>query len=346
MAGQIDNQVADVQDDPWAAAFAAINQEATQGSEEAADTGDQSESNSVGTEGANESADIANDGSENLSGTEGNTGGSDNLDGEIDAEDRIGQGDLSAADDTQNWSAEEIESFRSNLQASAEDQAINDVAKDFIKRGARHRNGALGARPDDPDIMKRDEDGVPHWFNPDTGQEFTGENPRRQANEWCEDYNRELAQLFNQECQKQINQIMHDSEPQIAVLEFAPTYENLDPIRQAMFDTLIEDYEIKDSNGNAIGYNIDLNKALAAVNRQVQMVQQYARSQQSSSSGSNPQTNSSGPALDMKSNASKTNENAAAPKSLAEAMEALQKQQLDKLNKQKGKHDERDFRFD
>lgn len=333
MDGQTDNQVANVQDDPWAAAFAAVNQEASQDSKEATDTGDQSGQGSSDTEGTNEGTTVPGTSSEGLSVSEDNTGGSDNLSGEIDTEDRVGQGNLSAMDDSETWSAEEIESFRNDLQTAAENQAINDVAKDFIKRGARHRNGALGARPDDPDIMKRDEDGVPHWYNPDTGQEFTGDNPRRQANEWCQDYNNELAQLFNQECQKQINEIMKDSEPQIAILEFAPTYENLDPIRQTMFDTLIEDYEIKDNNGNPIGYSIDLNKALDAVNRQVRMIQEHYRGQQAAQSESNPQSKSSGPALDMKSNTSKTNENASAPKSLAEAMEALQKQQLEKLNK-------------
>lgn len=329
MPGQIETNMGSIQDDPWAAAFAAINKTEPQDDKEASDTGDQSDDNSVGTEGTNGNTDATNDASENLSGTEENIGGSDNLDG---AEDQTSEADHSGVQGD-DWEEIDIESFRSNVQASAENQAIDAVAKDFIKMGARHRNGVLGARPDDPDILKRDEDGVPHWYNPDTGQEFTGENPRRQANEWCEDYNRELAQLFNQECQKQINGIVKEMEPQIAVLEFAQTYEGLDPVRQAMFDMLIEDYEIKDSNGNAIGYNIDLNKALAAVNRQVQMVQQYARNQQSEQPESNPQSKSSGPALDIKSNASKTSEQNTNPKSLAEAMELIQKQQLDKLSK-------------
>lgn len=331
MDGQIETNMGSIQDDPWAAAFAAINQTEPQDDKEASDTGDQSDGNSVGAEGTNGGTAAIDDASDNLSGTEENIGGSDNLDG---AESQTLEADNSDVQgDGEDWEEIDIESFRSNVQASAENQAIDAVAKDFIKMGARHRNGVLGARPDDPDILKRDEDGVPHWYNPDTGQEFTGENPRRQANEWCEDYNRELAQLFNQECQKQINGIVKEMEPQIAVLEFAQTYEGLDPIRQAMFDTLIEDYEIKDSNGNAIGYNIDLNKALAAVNRQVQMVQQYARNQQSGQPESNPQSKSSGPALDMKSNASKTSEQNTTPKSLAEAMELIQKQQLDKLSK-------------
>lgn len=333
MAGQIDDQMASVQDDPWAAAFAAINKEDAQTGEEATDTGEQPNGDTVVPEGTNGSTDTTNDASESISGTEDNTGGSDNLDGEEVASPESDYRSLSGSEDDTTWSQEDINNFRNDIQASAEDQAINAVAQDFIKRGARHRNGMLGARPDDPDILKRDEDGVPHWYNPDTGREFTGDDPRRQAKNWCDAYNDELAQLFNQECQRQINQIVKESEPQIAVLEFAQTYENLDPIRQTMLDTLIEDYEIKDNNGNAIGYSIDLNKALAAVNRQVRMIQEHYRGQQANQPESNPQTKSSGPALDIKSNASKTQQNAAAPKSLAEAMEAIQKQQLEKLNK-------------
>lgn len=325
------DQVAYPQDDPWAAAFAAINQEGQTDGEESSDTNEASGDNTNVPEGTNSGTDTTGATSDSLGGAEGTDGGQDNLDG---AESQTPESDNSGlqggGEGGEDWEEIDVQSFRSNLQASAENQAINDVARDFIKRGARHRNGALGARPDDPDIMKRDEDGVPHWYNPDTGQEFMGENPRRQAKEWCEDYNNELAQIFNSECQKQIDKIMGESESQLAVLEFAPKYNSLDPIRQAMFDSIVEDYEIKDASGNAIGYSIDLDKALAAVNRQVQMIQQQVRSQQSAQPESNPQTNSSGPALDMKSNASKTNDTNAQPKSLAEAMEMLQKQELEK----------------
>lgn len=182
--------------------------------------------------------------------------------------------------------------------------------------------------------MKRDEDGVPRFYNPDTGREFTGDNPRRQANEWCDDYNRELAQIYNRACQERINTIMKDSEPQLRVIEFADTYNNLDPIRQAMFDSIVEDYEVTGSNGKVIGYSCDLDKALAAVERQVAKIQAHARTNQTSQT---EKPKPSGPALDMKNSANSGSgqTDQAKPKSLAEAMEFSQNKQLEALKGKK-----------
>ena len=205
------------------------------------------------------------------------------------------------------------------------------MAKAFIDRGIRHTNGKLGASLNDKDICKRDEDGVPRFYNPDTGREFTGDNPRRQAQEWVDDYNRELADAFNKACQNYEDKLMEAEEPRVRVLEFASTYDGLDPIRRSMFDNIVEDYEIRDGNGEIIGYSCDLDKALAVVNRQVAAIQSYSKAHAPAAG----EQAASGPALDMKSSNGAMDNNGGKPqfKSLAEAMEYQQNKLLDDMRK-------------
>jgi hypothetical protein len=112
-------------------------------------------------------------------------------------------------------------------------------------------------------------------------------------------------------------------------MKFAPKYEKLDDIRRGMFDNIIEDYEVKDKEGKVIGYTVDLDKTLALVERQISMIQSYAKSHQ-------PQQKQqpSGPALDMKtSSGAVPSGEQAPPTSLAEAMERLQDAQLSKTKR-------------
>ena len=233
---------------------------------------------------------------------------------------------------------QDIEQHQSKFNERIRNQAINEIAAEFMKRDeVRKNNGSLGASINDPDICQRDEDGVPRFYNPDTGREFTGDNPRRQAQEWVDDYNRELARIFNSACAKYEEHLSEQGKPEMAVLKFARTYENLDPIRRGMLDNILEDYEIKDSANNVIGYSCDLDKALAVVDRQINMIQSYAKNHNENKSAQNESQiadNKKGPALDMKtSSGAIPSGDRPEPKSLAEAMERIQDEQLSKLKK-------------
>lgn len=204
---------------------------------------------------------------------------------------------------------------------------IRDVAKLYVDRGARNTNGNLGATINDEDVCKRDKDGVPRFYNPETGREFTGPNPRKEAQEWVDSYNKELADSFNKTCADYATKLMAQEEGKLAILEFAPTYKSLDPIRRDMLDSIIEDYEVLDDNGDIMAYSCDLNKALAAVNRQVKMIQ----SRYTGSAGAKPAP--SGPVLDTPSTSPQQGGDSKPPefKSVAEAMEWQQDQLLAKM---------------
>lgn len=314
--------------DPWAAAFAALDQEEQANAEAATDDdavhgGEQGdlpgpEGNDAG-EGT--PAPEAGDGGSYA----GEPGGPSDLPGETGGQD----GDL-------DWigidlSEQEVASYKESFSKEIRERAIRDVAAAYVKQGARNTNGALGASINDPDVCKRDRDGVPRFYNPETGREFTGDNPRRQAQEWVDDYNRELSDAFNKTCQEYEQRLLKQEGGRLAIIEFAPKYKALDPVRRSMFESIIEDYEITDDNGDIVGYTCDLDKALAAVNRQVRMIQQ--RFSKSETAKPAP----SGPALDTPSTTGNAGGKAKPQfKSIEEAMEWEQDQLLEKMRNKKG----------
>lgn len=310
--------------DPWAAAFAALDKKNEEDSQEPPATG-ASDDNGSGADAQESGVDNSGEAaSDNGTTDEGTVGGLDpdaNQDG----------GEAHNAFESVA-SEEEIEQFKTQLSESNRQRAIDEVAAELLKRdNIRSRDGVLGASLDDPDICKRDSDGIPHFFNPETGREFTGDNPRRQAQEWVDDYNNALAKMFNKTCADYEKYLNEQSAPQLKVMEFAPKYDKLDRVRRGMLDNIIEDYEIKDSNGSVIGYNCDLDKALAAVERQIKMIQDYVKT-----TGNQQQQKPTGPALDMKTSSGAVPAgNESAPTSLAEAMERIQNRELEKL-KRKG----------
>ena len=322
--------------DPWAAAFAALDQENQEDIKEPADTGDGN--GSTGVQGGGSDLSDTND-ADDGEGTSAPEGG----DGPVPTGEPGGPGDLGGADgaayagfdwDDIDISEEGIQGYRDSVNERVREQVLRDVAAAYIKQGARHTNGILGATINDPDVCKRDSDGVPRFYNPETGREFTGDNPRRQAMEWVDDYNRNLGDAFNKTCAGYEKKLMEDEAPGLAIVEFAPKYQQLDPVRRSMFESIIEDYEIKDSNGDVIGYSCDLNKALAAVNRQVRVIQQRYSGSRGAGTATHPAP-PSGPALDTPTaNGSQQGGNTRPNfKSIAEAMEWEQDQILASMQK-------------
>lgn len=326
MAGQtqetFEDKVEQVPADPWAAAFAAIGKEDEAAPEAASDTGGHGDEVSL------PDTDKTDDGEGAAS--------PEQDDGTGAAEAVGGPGDLGGIDSPEDegldWdgidlSEDEVKEYRESFVSDIRDRTINNVVQAYIKQGARHQGNRLGATINDPDVCIRDSDGVPRFYNPETGREFTGDNPRRQAQEWVDDYNRELANAFNRTCQDYSQKLMDSEGGRLAIIEFAPKYKALDPIRRSMFESIIEDYEVTDKQGNVVSYSCDLDKALAAVNRQVRVIQERF-SKQASTQAAPP----SGPALDTPSTGSgKQGEGRPQFKSIEEAMEWQQDQLLAKM---------------
>ena len=225
-----------------------------------------------------------------------------------------------------DYSAEEVNETISSIESSIEDQAVSDVANAMKASGKIRvtRDGKLGASINDPDIYTKDEDGVPTYINPETGRPFTGDNPRAQAKQWVDDYNAELEQAFNKIAKQRIDELKKENEPIVRTLKFAETYKKLNDVQRDMLDSLIEDYEVKDEDGNAIGYSCDLDKALDQVNRQISKLTERGKALHLKQEKPAPTE----PALDMPQSTGSSENKPPQFKSLAEAMAWSQDQQL------------------
>lgn len=305
--------------DSWEAAFAALEQRNKKEPEETpADRDGQPDAERSGE-------------------TEG-TGGSDaepvaegqSDDAQLDGTDAGGSGAADgAAGETVSefdYSAEEVNETISSIESSIEDQAVSDVASAMKASGKIRvtRDGKLGASINDPDIYTKDEDGVPTYINPETGRPFTGDNPRAQAKQWVDDYNAELEQAFNKIAKQRIDELKKENEPIVRTLKFAETYKKLNDVQRDMLDSLIEDYEVKDEDGNAIGYSCDLDKALAQVNRQISKLTERGKALRPKQEKPAPTE----PALDMPQSTGSSENKPPQFKSLAEAMSWSQDQML------------------
>lgn len=309
----IENGQAEV--DPWEAAFAAVDKKAEEAEQGPVPGGHGAED--AGAQGADGSQSAAAPEAGDGDAPEGLPGGPDTLGGEDGRGDGLG----AVVDNDGAWSPEQVESYRKEIVDEATNRAIEAVANAYIKKGARNTDGRLGATINDPDICKRDDDGVPHFYNPETGREFTGDNPRRQAQEWCDDYNRALKDAFNDTCDQYAKKLVKEREAEVALVEFESTYDSLDDVRRDMLDSLLENYEIKDEHGEVVGFDCDLNAMLRAVNRTFEKMQGRIRAAKADAGGgTQQQAPASAPALDMKSSPASAPADGKEVKSLADAL--------------------------
>jgi hypothetical protein len=228
--------------------------------------------------------------------------------------------------DSDDLGSVDVEATVTAYTADLKQRAIDETARLFAESKddqgnlrIRQTNGRLGATINDPDIYRVAEDGSVSFYNPDTGKPFTGENPRAQAKAWVVDYNDELRDTFNRLAEEREVALETEAAPVINLMKFVPTYNSLDPVRQTMFDALIEGHEVEDAEGNHIGYDIDLNQALSQVNNMVERIK---------GSQTAPPAPSTGPALDMPNTGSGITGQRPEFKSVAEAMEWAQDQQI------------------
>ena len=245
-----------------------------------------------------------------------------------------------------------VEQEIKKIQDQVFQQAVQDTNKMFLEARVQGTNtpairssgGRIGATVNDPDIYRVDPDtGLPTFINPDTGQPFTGDNPRKQAQEWVDAYNTQLRDMFNSAAAERQAELQQEVAPAIAVMQFKPKYEKLDPIRKKMFETLVAGHEVTNAAGEQIGYNIDLDQALKKVNDTVKAIQEQKQAQQQANAGSNDSLQGSasnapkppGPAMDMPGSGAAPPPKPKEPKNLADALLAQQQAVLDKLNEGK-----------
>lgn len=235
--------------------------------------------------------------------------------------------------DPEVFTEEDVKLAIKEIDDEMEIRVVKDVAQAFIKKGYYNSNGQLGATM--AHTTKYDDSGKPIFYNPDTGEQFTGPNPRAQARQWLDDYNKGVMEDFNQVAGAYKAQLEEQSAPTKAMIQFEPIFDQLDPVRQGMFEELIKGYEII-VNGEHIGYSCDLNKALEQVNNQITRIQSFATNngQAQPTSEKVPPAKQS-PLTDMPAGAGTTKGGKPEFKSVEEAMAYEQDKLLAQLKEKK-----------
>ncbi len=167
------------------------------------------------------------------------------------------------------------------------------------------------------DLYQRNEEtGEVVFTNPDNPrQPFTS---RSQAQDWINSFNQQVDMEYRKLAYEKQREVYESRQPALRMIEFAPTYERMSQDEKDVFDSLIEPYAIKDSDGEPVGFSCDLNAAMVQATK---IVSRFAgRTQQEQPQESQQEPQSSGPALDMKGSRTNEQPKQGEPKNLAEAM--------------------------
>lgn len=253
------------------------------------------------------------------------------------------------------WTEKEVEEELKAHEAKAEERAVEAVAKLCREKGImQDAQGRLGAFPEHPAIKSTvtNPDGTisVRYKNPETGEFFKGDDPGQQALNWCNRYNEKFRNTFGELVKNEKTKIIQDEKPWRDMVAFSPKYDALDETRQALLDAVLEGKEVF-KDGEHIGYSVDLDDALATVERQISNLSARAQAKINATTPENkpgqpavtdatqggqqtppPPTT---PALDMPASGATTAIEDEEPKDLAEAMQQLENKKLAQL--QKGK---------
>lgn len=233
----------------------------------------------------------------------------DGVDDEVDAEGSEpveGDGeddgvDLAADDDgytddrgsSEQYPAVDYQASQQAIVNQLNSSAVAQARKKFQEDGIREFTMN--------DIYERMQDGRVVYRNPDDpSRPFAN---RMEAQQWIDSFNKQVQEELVRTATEIRNKNAKAVMPALKLLQFAPTYDAMDPKVKEVFDDLIEDYEVKNRAGKVVGYNCDLDRMAQKAER---LASKYTyTSRKAGSSGkvkkSGPQKS---PALDARSHGS------------------------------------------
>lgn len=191
--------------------------------------------------------------------------------------------------------------------------AIARARQQFEKEGIREFN--MG------DLYERTQDGRVVYRNPDDpNRPFSN---RMEAQQWIDSFNRQVQQSLVEEAKKHRKEALKSAAPMLRLMEFAPVYDQMEPNVRAIMDDLIEDYEVKVSNGKVIGYSCDLNKMAAKAYKLAEKYNHTSHSQKKKGTMKKSGTQKR-PAVDIRSSgSSRTGSMDSEPQTMEQAFERL-----------------------
>lgn len=150
------------------------------------------------------------------------------------------------------------------------------------------------------DLYQRDQStGRVTYMNPDDrSRPFSS---RMEAQQWIDSFNSQLRQEIQARARAVSRELSKQMAPARRLLAFAPTFDAMDARTREVFDDLIEGYEVRNQQGEVVGYSCDLNKAAERARR---MAAKYGRSGGRASKTGASQQEARTPAEDLRSHGS------------------------------------------
>lgn len=247
--------------------------------------------------------------------------GDDDTDGSDEADDFQPETEPDAGQAADGGAEYDYGAAQDDLRLRANQLARQMAAEEFKKNGVRRLNIN--------DLYELDKNsGRVSFRNPDDpGRPFSS---RQEAQMWIDSYNSQYEAAFKSTVDGYRSELTKSVAPTARMLAFAPKADAMDEDTLAIFDELIQPYEIKDRQGRVRGYRCDLDAAHTQAARIVERMKSKAGRADASKAVETAQKAveaSTGPALDAKAHGSSADADGnREPSNLQEAMRMYQEQ--------------------
>lgn len=244
-------------------------------------------------------------------------------DGGDDSDDNEDEGDNNEAldDDGQDADGGPGDGYEGANYQALQDQLTAEVNQAAMRQAVAEYQRD-GIRPITMnDLYQRDQStGRVTYMNPDDPtRPFSS---RMEAQQWIDSFNSQLRQEIQARARAVSRELSKQMAPARRLLAFAPTFDAMDARTREVFDDLIEGYEVRNQQGEVVGYSCDLNKAAERARR---MAAKYGRGGGASRTGAS-QSEARTPAEDLRSHGSasaKRKDPNREPRDLNEAFEIM-----------------------
>lgn len=197
-----------------------------------------------------------------------------------------------------------------NNAINALSKNVQDAAKYYANESFKQQGiGTFSLN----ELYQASDDGVVTFINPDNpNRPFES---RAQAQEWCDAWNKQVVNEYKTTVARYEQELLQEQLPSLQLIAFAPEMEKMDDITSDIFNELLSSHEVYDSDGDVVGYDVDLYKT---ANRAAKMAKNFATTYENNKARANVQT----PAVDIKSSSSGQGSGLKSePKNLGEAMQ-------------------------
>lgn len=204
----------------------------------------------------------------------------DDADGDVDDggddsdDDDEEDGDDEALDDD----GQDADGGSGDGYAGADYQALQDQLTSEIQHAAMQQAVAEyqrdGIRPITMnDLYQRDQStGRVTYINPDdSSRPFSS---RMEAQQWIDSFNSQLRQEIQTRARAVSRELSKQMAPARRLLAFASTFDAMDAQTREVFDDLVEGFEVRNQQGDVVGYTCDLNRMAERARR---MAEKYGR---------------------------------------------------------------------